>query len=142
MCDNIYKQQFYTNLTKFIITKFLLSPILIHTPPSFLLIHQRVFQQTKPCATASDSPNESNEDDTKACLGFLVYLFCEQDQCEREQGSDSNAEEVGSPHSSQDFDTVMPSAYLDSIVKFLATTSQVKLMYTYIDSSNHFHVIP
>jgi hypothetical protein len=31
--------------------------------------------QTKTCATAVDSPNESNEDDISACLGFLVYLF-------------------------------------------------------------------
>ncbi len=25
--------------------------------------------------TAADSPNESNEDDIRACLGFFLYLF-------------------------------------------------------------------
>ncbi len=47
-----------------------------HTPSS--LPHesiQPVFCRRKTCATAADSPNESNDDDTKACLGFLVYLF-------------------------------------------------------------------
>jgi hypothetical protein len=29
--------------------------------------------------TAADSPNESNADDARACLGFLVYLFADSD---------------------------------------------------------------
>jgi hypothetical protein len=29
----------------------------------------------KTLVTAADRDNGSNEDDTKACLGFLVYLF-------------------------------------------------------------------
>jgi hypothetical protein len=27
------------------------------------------------CVTAADNPRESNEEDTRACLGFLVYYF-------------------------------------------------------------------
>ncbi len=33
------------------------------------------FLQTKTSVTAADSAYGSNEDDTKTCLGFLVYLF-------------------------------------------------------------------
>jgi hypothetical protein len=56
-----------------------------HTPPPYESIKelgwrqgglQTSFLQMKTCATAADSLNESNEDNTKACLGFLVYLFC------------------------------------------------------------------
>jgi hypothetical protein len=54
-----------------------------HTPPLYESIKelgggglQTSFLKTRPYATAADSPNESNEDNTKACLGFLVYPFC------------------------------------------------------------------
>jgi hypothetical protein len=33
------------------------------------------FLQMKTSVTATDSAYGSNEDDTKTCLGFLVYLF-------------------------------------------------------------------
>jgi hypothetical protein len=57
-----------------------------YTPPPYESIRvgleagrglQTSFLQTEPCATGYDSLNESNEDDTNACLGFLVYLFCD-----------------------------------------------------------------
>ncbi len=38
---------------------------------------QTIFLQTKARATAAGSPNESNEDDTTACLVFFVYLFAD-----------------------------------------------------------------
>ncbi len=37
----------------------------------------REFLADKTRVTAADSANGSNEDDTKVCLGFLVYLFAE-----------------------------------------------------------------
>ncbi len=38
---------------------------------------QTSFLQKKARATAAGSPNGSNEDDTTACLVFLVYLFAD-----------------------------------------------------------------
>ncbi len=42
---------------------------------------QTSFLQTKALATAVGSPNGSNEDETMACLVFLVYLFAEYNPC-------------------------------------------------------------
>ncbi len=53
-----------------------------HTPSPYESIKelgggpQTSFLLTKTCATATDSPNESNKNDTKACLGFQVLYIC------------------------------------------------------------------